>query len=152
MSYATVDGKRIRRKSAHLVNKKICVKFGTFSINTTTSDSNISINTTISNSNTTITDANSNISTYQYLMITPMNSCNDVDGMCEVIGQLQNMSTADNDASICANCGKKGIDVNNICNKCKQVKYCNAVCKKKHRQSTRKIVRNISDSLLKNMI
>jgi len=34
---------------------------------------------------------------------------------------------------ICANCGKEGDEINNICNKCKQVKYCNAACKKKHR-------------------
>ena len=32
---------------------------------------------------------------------------------------------------LCANCGKEG--ANNTCNKCKQVKYCNAACKKKHR-------------------
>jgi len=36
-------------------------------------------------------------------------------------------------ADCCANCGKEGSDVNNICNKCKKVKYCNAACKKKHR-------------------
>ena len=38
----------------------------------------------------------------------------------------------------CANCGKEGDDVNNICNKCKQVKYCNATCKKKHRSKHKK--------------
>jgi len=73
-------------------------------------------------------------------MSTP-NSCNDAsihDGVCEVVGKLQNMSTIDNNISVCANCGKKGIDVNNICNKCKQVKYCNAVCKKKHRSKHKK--------------
>ena len=43
----------------------------------------------------------------------------------------QNMSTADDNASICANCGKEG--ASNSCNKCKMVKYCNAACKKKHR-------------------
>jgi len=37
---------------------------------------------------------------------------------------------------ICANCGKEG--ASNICNKCKQVKYCNAVCKKKHRTKHKK--------------
>jgi len=50
------------------------------------------------------------------------------DDTLEVIGQLQNMSTADNNVSICANCGKEG--AYNTCNKCQQVKYCNAVCKK----------------------
>jgi len=46
------------------------------------------------------------------------------------------MSAEDNDndtVSICANCGREGNDVNNVCNKCKMVKYCNAACKKKHR-------------------
>ena len=52
-----------------------------------------------------------------------------------VIGQLQNMSTTDDEdssISICANCGKEG--AKNICNKCKQVRYCNAVCKKVHKK------------------
>jgi len=50
------------------------------------------------------------------------------------------MSTAEDDiiVSICANCGKEGDDVNNICNKCKLVKYCNAACKKKHRHKHKK--------------
>jgi len=60
----------------------------------------------------------------------------------EVNDRSQNMSTADQedrDISICANCGKKGDDNSmNICNKCKQVKYCNAVCKKKHRSKHKK--------------
>jgi len=45
------------------------------------------------------------------------------------------MSTVDKDiiVSVCANCGKEGDDINNTCNKCKMVKYCNAACKKKHR-------------------
>ena len=48
---------------------------------------------------------------------------------------LQKMSINDTDVvvSVCANCGKEGSDVNNVCNKCKQVRYCNAACKKKHR-------------------
>jgi len=51
---------------------------------------------------------------------------------------LHNMSTKDNDInmSVCANCGKEG--VSNTCNKCKQVWYCNAVCKKKHRTKHKK--------------
>jgi len=67
----------------------------------------------------------------------------EVDGSpsCDVNDMLQNMSTTDKDidnVSICANCGKEGSDVNNICNKCKQVKYCNAACKKKHRHKHKK--------------
>jgi len=63
------------------------------------------------------------------------------DDVCEMSDMLQNMSTtADKDivVSVCANCGKEGIDVNNICNKCKLVKYCNASCKKKHRHKHKK--------------
>ena len=39
--------------------------------------------------------------------------------------------------SVCANCGKEGSNLN-ICNKCKDVKYCNAVCKKKHKSKHKK--------------
>jgi len=64
------------------------------------------------------------------------------DGLCNVNDKLQSMSTKDNktnnNISICANCGKEGSDVNNICNKCKQVRYCNAACKKKHRHKHKK--------------
>jgi hypothetical protein len=59
------------------------------------------------------------------------------DEICDVNDTLHKMSTADR-VSICANCGKEGDDVNNICNKCKQVKYCNAACKKKHRHKHKK--------------
>ena len=38
----------------------------------------------------------------------------------------------------CANCGKEGSDVTNTCNKCKEVMYCNASCKKKHRTKHKK--------------
>ena len=50
------------------------------------------------------------------------------------------MSTVDTDVvvSVCANCGKEGDNVNNVCNKCKQVKYCNAVCKKVHKKKHKK--------------
>jgi len=61
------------------------------------------------------------------------------DDVCDVIEKLQNnMSTDDNTVSVCANCGKEGDDVTNTCNKCKQVKYCNAACKKKHRHKHKK--------------
>ena len=57
--------------------------------------------------------------------------CGDVNNM------LENMSADDNDIIlICANCGKEG--AKNTCNKCKQVKYCNAVCKKKHKKKHKK--------------
>jgi len=45
-------------------------------------------------------------------------------------------SAIDNDVPICGNCGKEG--ANNTCNKCKQVKYCNAACKKKHKTKHKK--------------
>jgi len=63
------------------------------------------------------------------------------DGVCDVNDMLNNMSTVDidNNVSVCASCGKEGDSNNmNICNKCKQVKYCNAVCKKKHRHKHKK--------------
>ena len=80
-------------------------------------------------------------------MITSNKVCKDVssksncdDYVCEMNDMLHNMSMADNEdsISICANCGKEGSDVNNICNKCKMVKYCNAACKKKHRSKHKK--------------
>jgi len=61
------------------------------------------------------------------------------DGVCELEEKVQNISTADDNVSVCANCGKEGSDNDmNICNKCKQVKYCNAACKKKHRSKHKK--------------
>ena len=66
--------------------------------------------------------------------------CN--DGLSKVNDMLNNINMSstedDNIVSICANCGKEGTDINNICNKCKQVKYCNAACKKKHRSKHKK--------------
>jgi len=62
-----------------------------------------------------------------------------IDGVCEVNDKLKNMSTADKEdvvVSVCANCGKEG--ANNVCNKCKMVKYCNAVCKKVHKKKHKK--------------
>ena len=52
---------------------------------------------------------------------------------------LQQMSMADNDVVVCANCGKEGSSNNmNTCNKCKMVKYCNAICKKVHKKKHKK--------------
>jgi len=59
------------------------------------------------------------------------------DGVCELEEKLQNMSVAD--ISVCANCGKEGSSDNmNTCNKCEQVRYCNAVCKKVHKKKHKK--------------
>jgi len=59
------------------------------------------------------------------------------DGICEVKDMLHNMNVGD--ISICANCGNEGTNDNmNTCNKCKQVKYCNAVCKKVHKKKHKK--------------
>src|SRR6056300_654947 len=41
------------------------------------------------------------------------------------------------EVDVCANCGKEGSNMN-ICNKCKEVKYCNAACKKRHRSKHKK--------------
>jgi len=57
------------------------------------------------------------------------------DDVCDVKIKLQNIRIGVA-VSICANCGKEG--ANNICNKCKQVKYCNAVCKKVHKKKHKK--------------
>ena len=53
------------------------------------------------------------------------------EGIDSVVSILDNKST-------CANCGKVGDDINNTCNKCKMVKYCNAACKKKHKKKHKK--------------
>ena len=64
---------------------------------------------------------------------------NNDEGLCdEVNDMLHDMSTNDNNVSVCSNCGKEGGDINNICNKCNQVRYCNAACKKKHRHKHKK--------------
>jgi len=57
------------------------------------------------------------------------------EGVCDVNDKLQNMSIGAA-VSICANCGKE--DANNVCAKCKQVRYCNAVCKKVHKKKHKK--------------
>ena len=74
------------------------------------------------------------------------------DDVCDVIiDKLQNMSTVDNNV-LCANCGKEGDDINNICNKCKQVKYCNATCKKKHKKKHKKQCEEHRSDLLLSML
>jgi len=60
---------------------------------------------------------------------------NNVDNITEVIDSVSILD----DKSTCAACGKEGSsDDMNTCNKCKMVKYCNAVCKKKHRTKHKK--------------
>ena len=54
-----------------------------------------------------------------------------------VAASINKLSLA-SDISTCANCGKEGSEVNNICNKCKVATYCNASCKKKHRSKHKK--------------
>ena len=51
-------------------------------------------------------------------------------------GSICGSCSTDIDTSLCANCGKDG--AHNVCNKCEQVKYCNAVCKKKHKTKHKK--------------
>ena len=47
--------------------------------------------------------------------------------------QVEDISINNDMFITCANCGKEGSNINNICNKCKAATYCNASCKKKHR-------------------
>jgi len=61
------------------------------------------------------------------------------DGINSMNISNDNTLTEANDSiPVCANCGKEGDDVNNTCNKCKMVLYCNAACKKKHRHKHKK--------------
>ncbi len=63
------------------------------------------------------------------------------DGVCEVIGKLDNMSiTIANDVSVCANCGKgeEGSASLKACTACKLVKYCNRECQIAHRPQHKK--------------
>ena len=60
------------------------------------------------------------------------------DGVpCQLLNDMS-ISDVSADINTCANCGKEGSDINNTCNKCKSVKYCNAACKKKHRHKHKK--------------
>ena len=51
--------------------------------------------------------------------------------------ELNNLHITCTEIDKCACCGKEGSDLN-ICNKCKDAKYCNAACKKKHRSRHKK--------------
>ena len=64
---------------------------------------------------------------------------NEEDILSEMLSQqkIEGLSNNENSVSVCANCGKEGINLN-ICNKCKEATYCNAACKKKHRSKHKK--------------
>jgi len=63
----------------------------------------------------------------------------------------ENISKDVKRVSICGNCGKKGnSDDMNTCNKCNEVKYCNAACKKKHRSKHKKVCeRRVAENMRK---
>lgn len=50
--------------------------------------------------------------------------------ICQLDMKDEEVKTAQ---EICANCGKAGSNLN-ICNKCNEARYCNAICKKKHKK------------------
>ena len=67
------------------------------------------------------------------------NSCNKEDEKhITCTNELKNLHIkCTEEVDKCACCGKEGSDLN-ICNKCKDAKYCNAACKKKHRTKHKK--------------
>ena len=70
----------------------------------------------------------------------PAASNNEEELISEILSQqkIEDLSKNENDVvELCANCGKEGMNLN-ICNKCKEAKYCNAACKKKHRSKHKK--------------
>ena len=72
--------------------------------------------------------------------LSKMAASNEKELISEMLSQqrIEDLSNDDNDeVAVCANCGKEGSNLN-ICNKCKEAKYCNAACKKKHRSKHKK--------------
>ena len=69
----------------------------------------------------------------------PAASNNEEGQISEMLSQqkIEDSPSDENNVSACANCGKEGSNLN-ICNKCKEATYCNAVCKKKHRSKHKK--------------
>ena len=65
---------------------------------------------------------------------------NEEELISEILSQqnIEDLSNDENDVTACANCGKEGRNLN-ICNKCKDATYCNAV--------KRNIDQNIRDSV-----
>ena len=68
-----------------------------------------------------------------------MSSTEDDEHIKKCTDELNNIHITCTEIGIdkCACCGKEGSDLN-ICNKCKEAKYCNAACKKKHRSRHKK--------------
>ena len=66
-------------------------------------------------------------------------SNNEEDQISKMLSQqkIEDLSNENDEIAVCANCGKEGSNFN-ICNKCKEAKYCNASCKKKHRSKHKK--------------
>ena len=76
-----------------------------------------------------------------------MAASNEEHLISEMLSQqkIEDLSNNENDVSACANCGKEGSNLN-ICNKCKEAKYCNAACKKKHRSKhTKQCERRVAE-------
>jgi len=62
-----------------------------------------------------------------------------ISGIDAVTEGINKIAILHSEVQICASCGKEGnADDMNTCNKCKEVKYCNAACKKKHRKKHKK--------------
>ena len=68
-----------------------------------------------------------------------MSSTEDDEHIKKCTNELNNMHITCTEIGIdvCACCGKEGSNLN-MCNKCKEAKYCNAACKKKHRTKHKK--------------
>ena len=64
---------------------------------------------------------------------------NEEELISEILSHQKIGDTANenDEIELCASCGKEGSHLN-ICNKCKEAKYCNAVCKKRHRSKHKK--------------
>jgi len=73
------------------------------------------------------------------------------DDVCDVNNKLHKLNTADNNVSICANCGKEGDNLKH-CMACKLVKYCNRECqiahRPQHKKECRKRVKELHDEKL----
>ena len=65
------------------------------------------------------------------------NSCNEEDEHITCTDDMKNLHITCTEDDMCACCGKEGKGLN-VCNKCKDTKYCNAACKKKHRSKHKK--------------
>ena len=64
-------------------------------------------------------------------------SCNKEEEHITCTDIMKKLNITCTEVDVCANCGKEGSDLN-ACNKCKDAKYCNAACKKRHRTKHKK--------------